>query len=53
MCIVVDANGFRTARDSHISVFFAPTIKNDSHSLHSFDCEVVVELLNWKEDKEH
>ena len=56
MCIVVDANGFRAGKGSHISVFVAPVVKeqNDSRTtLQPFECDAVVELLNWKEDKEH
>ena len=55
MCVVVDANGSRAAKDSHISVFVAPAVKKNDRSttLQPFECDAVVELLNWKEDKEH
>ena len=56
MCIVVDANGSSSGKGSHISVFVAPAVKeqNDHNTtLQPFECDAVVELLNWTEDKEH
>ena len=56
MCIVVDANGYMAGKGSHISVFVAPAVReqNGSHTtLQPFECDAVIELLNWKEDKEH
>ena len=50
----VYANGFSRGKGTHVSIS-ACLMKgeNDQHLQWPFTCEIIIELLNWKEDKQH
>ena len=54
LCLVVYPNGVWSGKSTHVSVFVG--VLNGEHNDHlnrPLDTDVIVELLNWKEDKEH
>ena len=54
LCLEVCANGKRSGKDTHISVFVYLMKGKYDGSLHfPFEGTIIVELLNWKEDKGH
>ena len=55
LCIRVYANGRHSAKETHISVY-AYLMKgeyNDSVLDWPFEGDIIVELINWREDKNH
>ena len=54
LCIVVYANGFGSGKDSHLSIYaFVMKGQHDDRLQWSFTGTIIIELLNWLEDKEH
>ena len=54
LCLVVYPNGVWSGKSTHVSAFVG--VLNGEHNDHldrPLDTDVIVELLNWKEDKEH
>ena len=54
LCIRVYANGHGKGKDTHISIF-ANLMRGDyDNDLQwPFECDIVVQLLNWREDNHH
>ena len=54
LCIKVYANGHHSAKETHVSVY-ALLIKGEYDSVLDwpFQGDIIVELINWKEDKNH
>ena len=54
LCLEVDANGYGSAKGSHLSIF-AHIMKgrHDDRLQWPFTGTIIIELLNWLEDKEH
>ena len=54
MTLVVCANGYRSAKGTHISVSTWIMEGEYDNELHwPFEGDVIIELLNWREDSEH
>ena len=54
LCIEVNANGHDKGRDTHISIFIYLMRGEYDNSLQwPFEGDIVVELLNWREDNHH
>ena len=54
MCLRVHANGYRDAKDTHVSVFvFIMAGDHDEQLQWPFIGDIVIELVNWREDKRH
>lgn len=54
MCISVDANGHGGGKGTHVSVYvYLMKGERDDRLQWPFRGKVIVELLNWKEDKTH
>ena len=54
MCLKVFANGIDEAFGTHVSVYAALMRgEHDQHLQWPFTGEFIIELLNWREDKEH
>ena len=54
LCLEVCANGKRSGKDTHISVFvYLMKGKHDDSLRFPFEGTIIVELLNWNEDKGH
>ena len=54
LCLIVDANGAGSGKGSHLSIY-ARIMKgqHDDHLQWPFTGTIIIELLNWLEDKEH
>ena len=54
LCLRVDTNGFDVNKGTHISIFvFLMRGDYDNNLQWPFEGDIVVELLNWKEDNHH
>ena len=54
LCLVVYPNGVWSGKSTHVSVFVGVLSReHDDYLDRALDADVIVELLNWKEDKEH
>ena len=54
MCLQVHANGYGDGEDTHLSVFAAlMSGEHDEHLEWPFEGDVIVELLNWKDNTSH
>ena len=54
MCLNVDANGYGSGEDSHLSIFaYILKGQHDDRLQWPFTGTIIIELLNWLEDKEH
>ena len=54
MCLRVHANGYRSGKSTHISVYVQLMAgKNDDKLQWPFDGDIVFELLNWRADRNH
>ena len=54
LCIRVDANGHGKGKDTHISIYTNLMRGDYDNDLQwPFECDIVVELLNWIEDNHH
>ena len=54
LCLRVDANGHGSGEGSHLSIFaFIMKGQHDDRLQWPFTCTIIIELLNWLEDKEH
>ena len=54
LCIRVDANGFSKGKDTHISILGSLMRGDYDNNLQwPFEGDIVVELLNWREDNHH
>ena len=54
MCLNVNANGYDAGKGTHVSVYVTVMRgEHDDQLQWPFECEVIIELLNWREDKEH
>ena len=54
LCLKVYANGYGSGEGTHVSIF-ATLMKgeHDQHLQWPFTGDIIIELLNWREDKEH
>ena len=54
LCIEVNANGYNIGKETHMSVY-AYLMKGECDSVLDwpFEGDIIVELINWKEDKNH
>ena len=54
LCIIVYANGNGVGKDTHVSIF-ANLMRGeyDNDLQWPFECDIVIEVLNWKEDNYH
>ena len=54
LCLVVDANGHGEGKGTHISIFASLMRGDYDNNLQwPFEGDIVVELLNWREDNHH
>ena len=54
LCLRVDANGYGDGKGSHLSIFaYIMKGQHDDHLQWPFTGTIIIELLNWLEDKEH
>ena len=54
LCLAVYANGYGDGKDSHLSIFaYIMKGQHDDHLQWPFTGTIIIELLNWVEDKEH
>ena len=54
LCLLVYCNGYGSSEGSHVSMFIMIMKgKNDQHLQWPFTGNIVLELLNWREDKTH
>ena len=54
LCLKVHANGITTSKSTHISVHVQLMAGDNDDRLHwPFTGDIVIELLNWREDKGH
>ena len=54
LCLEVDANGYGSGADTHVSVY--ATLMRGEHDQHlqwPFTGDIIIELLNWREDDKH
>ena len=48
------ANGIGNGRGTHVSIFVAVVLdENDNRLKWNFNGEITIQLLNWREDREH
>ena len=54
LCLLVYPNGVWSGKSTHVSVFVGVLSReHDDYLDRALDADVMVELLNWKEDMEH
>ena len=54
MCLGVDSNGYGSGKGTHVSVFVAVMKgEHDDQLQWPFKGKIVVEMVNWREDKGH
>ena len=54
LCLRVDANGYGSGEGSHLSIFaYIMKGQHDDRLQWPFTGTIIIELLNWLEDKEH
>ena len=54
LCLVVDANGYGSGEGSHLSIFaYIMKGQHDDRLQWPFTGTIIIELLNWLEDKKH
>ena len=54
LCILVHANGHRDGKDSHLSIYaYIMKGQHDDHLQWPFTGDIIIELINWLEDKGH
>ena len=54
LCLEVDANGYRSGKDTHVSVFVTLMVGEYDDLLDwPFVGKIDIELLNWRENKRH
>ena len=54
LCFWVHANGYRRGKNTHISLYVTMMAGDNDDQLHwPFTGDIVLELVNWREDKRH
>ena len=54
LCLEVYANGYGDGKGTHVSIFVVLMRgEHDQHLQWPFTGDIIIELLNWREDKEH
>ena len=54
LCLKILANGNSSGKGTHVAVYIQLMAGDNDDQLHwPFDGDVVIEILNWREDKEH
>ena len=54
LCLRVDANGQCSGEGTHVSIYaIIMRGEHDQHLQWPFTGDIIIELLNWREDKEH
>ena len=54
MCLAIDSNGSGSGKGTHVSIFVAVMKgEQDEHLNWPFKGKIVVEMVNWREDKGH